>query len=68
MEEKNIRKLKVYEATERRKGGGWYSGGSYKTVPQIRLQGVWLEKLGYEPGAELRVECKEGKIIISKAK
>nr|DAM63193.1 MAG TPA: Toxin SymE, type I toxin-antitoxin system [Caudoviricetes sp.] len=29
---------------------------------------MWLEKLGYEPGAELRVECKEGKIIISKAK
>lgn len=64
MEEKNVRNLKVYEATESRKGSSWYGGGIYKTVPQIRLQGMWLEKYGFKPGNNIKIECKSKKIII----
>lgn len=64
MAEKNIRNLKVYEASESRKGNSWYGGGSYKAVPQIRLQGAWLEKIDFKPGSKIKVECQSKKIII----
>ncbi|UUV12795.1 type I toxin-antitoxin system SymE family toxin [Clostridioides difficile] len=40
--------------------GKWWNSTKYTTVPQIRLQGLWLEQLGFEPGMELKVECEEG--------
>jgi endoribonuclease symE len=49
-----IHTLKVYET----------SGFNSKTVPQIRLQGVWLEQCGFEPGMPIRVECENGKLTI----
>ncbi|WP_390414484.1 SymE family type I addiction module toxin [Dielma fastidiosa] len=38
----------------------------YKSVPQIRMQGKWLEELGFESGSEINVECLDGKLIITK--
>lgn len=61
---KKERKMKVYEATTVSKGK-WWNSTKYTTVPQIRLQGLWLEQLGFEPGTELKVECWEGKIIVT---
>ena len=40
-------------------------GYEYQTVPAIRLQGKWLEKLGFEIGREMEVRCEEGKLVIS---
>lgn len=38
----------------------------YQVMPEIRLQGKWLEDLGFYVGEKLQVECKDEKIIISK--
>ena len=51
---KEVRKAKVYSI---------YQNGSYKS--QIRLQGKWLEELGFNIGDGLKIDCKEGQIIIS---
>lgn len=55
---KRFRQMKVYEASV---------GPNYKRVPQIRLQGEWLEELSFEPGVKLSVECQGGKIVITRA-
>lgn len=58
------RKMKVYRAivASRR---NWYASSKYNTVPQIRLQGLWLEKdCGFQPGTPIKVECHKGKIVI----
>lgn len=52
---KEVRKAKVYSI---------YQNGSYNS--QIRLQGKWLEELGFNIGDGLKIDCKEGKIIISR--
>ena len=62
---KKDRRAKVYEASVPGKSEGWRS--TYKTVPQIKLQGAWLEELGFEPGTEMRIECSGGKLIITRA-
>ncbi len=62
---KTNRNIKVYEATVV-KSNPW-GLSSYKTVPQIRLQGLWLEELGFEPGDEMYIECSGGKIVITRA-
>lgn len=62
---KKERKMKVYEATTVSQNQG-YIQTKYKSVPQIRLQGLWLEQLGFEPGAEVKVECEEGRLVISR--
>ncbi len=61
---KTNRNIKVYEATVV-KSNPW--GSSYKTVPQIRLQGLWLEELGFEPGLLMNVQCSGGKLVITRA-
>ncbi|CAA0252445.1 conserved hypothetical protein [Tenacibaculum maritimum] len=35
------------------------------TVPEIRLEGKWLEKLGFEQGKEVQIEQKKNKLIIT---
>lgn len=37
---------------------------SSKEVPQIRIQGVWLEKLGFRPGKKIIVEESYGKLVL----
>lgn len=55
MSYKENRKMKVYEASDR----------NYRPVTQIRLQGKWLEDLGFEIGEVLSVECRGGEIIFT---
>ncbi len=52
---KKNRPMKVYET----------SGADYKRIPQIRLQGKWLQELGFEIGEAVNVECEGGKLIIT---
>ncbi len=36
-----------------------------KTVPQIRLQGKWLEKAGFPPGGPILVEIRgDGMLLV----
>lgn len=34
------------------------------TVPEIRLEGRWLEKLGFEKGKEVLIEEQQNQLII----
>ena len=40
------------------------SAYNYKEVPYIRLQGKWLQELGFEIGRKIEVEENEGLIVI----
>ena len=39
---------------------------NYKPVTQIRLQGKWLDEIGFVPGTMLEVEYEDGKMINEK--
>lgn len=54
---KKNRSVKVYEGSDR----------NYKPLPQIRIQGKWLEEHGFEIGTKLNIECEGGRLIITKA-
>ncbi|RHL85815.1 type I addiction module toxin, SymE family [Dorea formicigenerans] len=55
--------MKVYEATTVSRG----IDTKYKSVPQIRLQGAWLENnCGFEPGTNIKVLCEEGRLVIER--
>lgn len=63
---KKERRMKVYEATMVSRGK-WWNSTKYTTVPQIRLQGLWLEKdCGFEPGTTIKVECEDGRLVITR--
>lgn len=34
-------------------------------APQLRLQGKWLEELGFQIGEPVLVKCEDGKLIIT---
>lgn len=50
------RKLTVYEGR----------GKQYAPIPQIVLQGKWLEQMGYNIGDKIVVDCQPEKITIRK--
>lgn len=52
---KNYRELTVSEATNYGR----------RTAPMLRIQGLWLEELGFNKGDPVLVKCEEGKIIIT---
>jgi len=54
LETKTHRKLKICAQ----------SGYKYQAVPAIRLQGKWLEQLGFSVGQEINVQCQKGYLII----
>jgi toxic protein SymE len=35
-----------------------------KEVPQIRIQGIWLEKLGFKTGKKVMIEESYGKLVL----
>lgn len=39
---------------------------SGKSVPMIRISGLWLEKLGFNVGDCVRIKCDKGQLIISR--
>ena len=34
--------------------------------PQIRLEGKWLEQLGFTTGCFVSIQCEEGRLVIEK--
>jgi toxic protein SymE len=48
------RKLKIYEAP----------GCVMRDIPCIRLQGRWLERLGFKPGNNVIVQEGSGRLVI----
>lgn len=46
-----------------------YRGGSWERypVPQLRLEGKWLEDYGFVPGTPIEVSCAKDQLIICKA-
>jgi toxic protein SymE len=53
-----FRKLKIHRKFRAR---AW----DYITVPEIRLEGKWLEQLGFEQGNEVIIEQKKYKLTIT---
>ena len=41
---------------------------SGKSVPMIRISGLWLEELGFNVGDCVRIKCDKGRLIISTKK
>lgn len=37
-----------------------------RVVPHLRLEGVWMEKIGLEIGGKVQIIASEGRIIIEK--
>ena len=43
--------------------GDIYRNG--KSIPILRVSGLWLEELGFKTGDFVRIKCKDGQLIIS---
>ena len=43
--------------------GDIYRNG--KSVPMLRVSGLWLEELGFKTGDFVRIKCENGQLIIS---
>ncbi|WP_237276426.1 SymE family type I addiction module toxin [Tenacibaculum ovolyticum] len=54
-----IRILKIYSKFRYRRWSNNY------TVPEIRLEGKWLEELGFKQGNEVIIEQKKNKLTIT---
>ncbi|WP_299216662.1 SymE family type I addiction module toxin [uncultured Dokdonia sp.] len=55
---KTFRKLKIYQKFRSRT---W----DHTTVPEIRLEGKWLQALGFEEGKEINVKQQRNKLTIT---
>lgn len=58
---KSIRKRKEYRELKI----GEVSCYGERTVPQLRIQGLWLQDLGFQIGDPVRVKCEDRRIIIT---
>lgn len=52
---KDFRELTVSEATNYGR----------RTAPMLRIQGLWLQDLGFNVGDPVLVKCEDGKLIIT---
>jgi toxic protein SymE len=55
---KRFRKLKIHSKFRNRR---WDN----TTVPEIRLEGVWLEKIGFKQGGKVKILIEENKLTIT---
>ena len=55
----NSRKLKIHKKYQARVYGN-------TTIPEIRLEGKWLERLGFSEGQMVIVQPEKNKLIITK--
>lgn len=67
MELKKTRILKVCYRSEARQSRNCRAGTRYITVSFISLKGKWLKDFGFDVNTPIKVECEEGKLIITKA-
>lgn len=40
-------------------------GYNRKPAPEIKLSGQWLKEIGFEIGSLVKVECEDGRLVIS---
>jgi hypothetical protein len=57
-EEKKLRKLTVTNRS---------SWPTYRQVPQVRMCGDWLGRVGFAPGTFLDIAVAEGMLVITRA-
>ena len=43
----------------------WHCRKKSVSIPQIRLQGKWLQECGFDPGSQVQIQCEQGKLIIT---
>ena len=55
-EVKKTRNLKVIEQ----------SGYRYQATPTVMLKGKWISEFGFDIGTHVKVECEDGRLIITK--
>lgn len=55
----NSRKLKIHTKHQPR------AYGTTTTIPEIRLEGKWLDKLGFKEGQTVNIEEKKNKLTIT---
>ncbi|MBW3519237.1 SymE family type I addiction module toxin [Flavobacterium sp. NKUCC04_CG] len=55
---RDFRKLKIYTKYQSRSNG-------LTSIPEIRLEGKWLEKLGFKQGLMVNIEQRQNKLIIT---
>lgn len=55
---KQFKKLKIHSKYRTRR---W----DITTVPEIRLEGRWLEKLGFKEGQQIQIEQQQHKLTIT---
>lgn len=53
---KKERRMKVYAQ----------SGYRYKETSTIILKGNWVAACGFEPGVPIKVECENGRLVITR--
>lgn len=53
-----FRKLKIHSKFRSRR---W----DYTTVPEIRLEGKWLEDLGFKEGEQVQIEQQQNQLTIT---
>lgn len=44
------------------------TGVGYRHIPQIKMQGGWLEEAGFSIGDHIQIICQKNKLIITKTK
>lgn len=44
------------------------SGYNYKPTPAIMLKGQWLKEAGFDIGAQVKVQCENGRLVILRDK
>lgn len=42
------------------------NGRNYQSIPQIRVQGKWLEAWGFSIGDKLEIICADNQLVITK--
>ena len=62
--ENSIRKLKIYRKLTNTYSSHFYYGGVTKCIPQLRMEGVWLERAGFIVGARITITVSQNKLII----
>ena len=55
MKSKKVRNIKVISQ----------SGRNYKPTLTVILKGQWMNEMGFEIGDQIKVECEQGKLVIS---
>jgi len=55
---KNLRKLKIHSKFQTRTS-------NHITIPSIKIEGKWLEKIGFEKGKMVIVEQKKNRLVIT---